>query len=165
VTGARPRLSVLQWPLWILTTPHGATLFAVTSAFLLALMPAPGKPWSAATIGTGGLILWPLFGATNQLLAGLSLMVVSFYLLRRGLPHAFAAVPMVFMLVMPAWALAFDIRRWVAGGNLVLVAVAALMLALEAWMIVEALRLWPAVRGVAEEPLPPLPAPAHAARR
>jgi len=164
-TGARPRLSPLQWPLWLLTTPHGATLFAVTSAFLLALMPAPGKPWSAATIGTGGLILWPLFGATNQLLAGLSLMVVSFYLLRRGLPHAFAAVPMVFMLAMPAWALAFDIRRWVAGGNLALVAVAVVMLALEAWMIVEALRLWPIVRGVAEEPLPPLPAPAHAARR
>jgi len=155
-TGGRPQLSALQWPLWLLTTPHGATLFAVTSAFLLALMPAPGKPWSAETIGTGGLILWPLFGATNQLLAGLSLMVVCFYLLRRGLPNAFAAVPMVFMLAMPAWALAFDIRRWLAGGNLVLVGVAAAVLALEAWMLVEAIRLWPVVRGVAEEPLPPL---------
>jgi carbon starvation protein len=162
--GGRPRLTPLQWPLWLLTTPHGATLFAVTSAFLLALMPAPGKPWSAATIGTGGLILWPLFGATNQLLAGLSLMVVSFYLHRRGLPNAFAAVPMVFMLAMPAWALMFDIRRWAAGGNPMLVAVAAAVLALEAWMIVEAVRLWPAVRGVMEEPLPPLRALAAAAR-
>jgi len=26
------------------------------------------------------LILWPLFGATNQLLAGLSFLVISFFL-------------------------------------------------------------------------------------
>ena len=149
-------LAPLQWPLWLLTTPHGATLFAVGSAFLLALMPAPGKPWTPETLGTGGLILWPLFGATNQLLAGLSLVVVSFYLLRRGLPVQVAAVPMVFMLVMPAWALAIDLQRWWAGGSWPLVAVAAIMLALEAWMVVEAVLLWPRARGILEEPLPPL---------
>ena len=149
-------LSPLQWPLWLLTTPHGATLFAVGSAFLLALMPAPGKPWSYATLGTGGLILWPLFGATNQLLAGLSLLVVSFYLVRRGLPTWFAVIPMLFMLAMPAWALAIDLQRWWAGGSWALVAVAALMLGVEAWMLVEAALLWPKVRGVLEPPLPPL---------
>ena len=155
---ARPAagLSPLQWPLWLLTTPHGATLFAVGSAFLLALMPAPGKPWSYETLGTGGLILWPLFGATNQLLAGLSLLVVSFYLVRRGLPTWFAVVPMLFMLAMPAWALAIDVQRWWAGGSWALVAVAAVMLAVEAWMAVEAVLLWPKVRGVLESPLPPL---------
>lgn len=158
-TPQRPRpasLGPLQWPLWLLTTPHGATLFAVGSAFLLALMPAPGKPWNLTTLGTGGLILWPLFGATNQILAGLSLIVVSFYLLRRGLPTWIATVPMVFMLAMPAWALATDVQRWWAGGSWALVAVAALMLTVEAWMIVEAVLLWPRVRGVLEPPLPPL---------
>jgi len=146
-----------DWPAWAFTTPHGATLLAVGSAFLLALMPAPGKPWTTATLGTGGLILWPLFGATNQLLAGLSLMVVSFYLVRRGLPSWFAATPMVFMLAMPAWALILDLGRWWEGGSWVLVTVAAVMLAVESWMVVEAVRLWPLVRGVREEPLPPLP--------
>jgi carbon starvation protein len=158
-TPQQPRpagLGPLQWPLWLLSTPHGATLFAVGSAFLLALLPAPGKPWTLATLGTGGLILWPLFGATNQLLAGLSLLVVSFYLHRRGLPTWIATVPMVFMLVMPAWALALDVQRWWTGGSLALVAVAAIMLAVEAWMIVEAVLLWPRVRGVLEPPLPPL---------
>ena len=155
---ARPAatLSPLQWPLWLLTTPHGATLFAVGSAFLLALMPAPGKPWNYASLGTGGLILWPLFGATNQLLAGLSLLVVSFYLVRRGLPTWFAVIPMLFMLAMPAWALAIDVQRWWAGGSWALVAVTAVMLGVEAWMIVEAALLWPKVRGVLELPLPPL---------
>lgn len=149
-------LGPLQWPLWLLTTPHGATLFAVGSAFLLALLPAPGRPWNAETLGTGGLILWPLFGATNQLLAGLSLVVVSFYLLRRGLPTWIATVPMVFMLAMPAWALVIDVQRWWAGGSWLLVAVAGLMLAIEVWMIVEASLLWPRARGILEEPLPPL---------
>jgi carbon starvation protein len=64
-----------------------------------------------------------------------------------------AAVPMVFMLAMPAWALAIDVQRWWAGGSWPLVAVAAVMLALEAWMVVEAALLWPKVRGVLEEPL------------
>ena len=138
-------------PLVWLTTPHGATLFAVLSAFGLALLPAPGKPWAYETIGTGGLILWPLFGATNQLLAGLSLIVIAFYLLRRGLPTWLAVIPMIFMLAMPAWALSHDILRWYAAGSWGLAAVAAGMLALEAWMIVEAVLLWPKVRGVLEE--------------
>jgi len=147
----------LALPLSWLTTPHGATLFAVGTAFLLALLPAPGKDWSVANLGTGGLILWPLFGATNQLLAGLSLLVISFYLRRRGLPTIVATLPMILMLVMPAWALCININRWLAGGSLALVAVAIVMLAGEAWMAVEGLLLWGRVQGVLEEPLPPLP--------
>jgi carbon starvation protein len=146
----------LSMPLTWLTTPHGATLFAVGTAFLLALLPAPGKDWSVANLGTGGLILWPLFGATNQLLAGLSLLVISFYLRRRGLPTFVATLPMVLMLVMPAWALCINISRWLDGGSLALVAVAVVMLAVEAWMAVEGMLLWGRVQGVMEEPLPPL---------
>jgi carbon starvation protein len=154
-TGGPRQASPLN-PLRWLTTPHGATLFAVSSAFLLALMPAPGKPWSYGTLGTGGLILWPLFGATNQLLAGLSLIVICFYLHRRGLPTWMTAVPAVFMLAMPAWALLYDMQRWLAAGNAMLVAVAAVMLLLEAWMVVEAVLLWPRVKSVMEEALPPV---------
>ncbi|HAV61719.1 MAG TPA: carbon starvation protein A [Verrucomicrobiales bacterium] len=144
-------------PLTWLTNAHGATLFAVTTAFALALFPKPGDPWSWATIGKGGLILWPLFGATNQLLAGLAFLVVTFWLWRRKLPIWSTALPMVFMLLMPAWALMSDVARWWSKGQFVLVGVAALMLALEFWMIIEALLLWPKARGVMEKALPPLP--------
>ena len=82
--------------------------------------------------------------------------MVSFYLLRRGLPTWIAVVPMVLMLVMPAWALGIDIQRWWAGGSWALVAVAAVMLALEAWMLIEAALLWPRARGILEPPLPPV---------
>jgi carbon starvation protein len=64
---------------------------------------------------------------------------------------------MVFMLIMPAWALMTDIGNWWGKGQYVLVGVAALMLALEIWLIVEALLLWPKASGVLEKELPPLP--------
>lgn len=142
-------------PLGWLRTKHGATLFAVGTAFFLAIFPGPGREWSWETIGTGGLILWPLFGATNQLLAGLALMVVSFWLRRRGLPAAVAALPMVFMLVVPAWALWVDIGRWMNGGTWVLVAVAGLMLALACWMVAEGIALWGRVKGLDAETVVP----------
>ena len=83
-----------------LTNKYVATGVAVTLAFAVAMIPAPGRG-----PGTGGLILWPLFGATNQLLAGLAFMVLVFYLWRRHKPIWFALIPMLFMLVMPAIAL------------------------------------------------------------
>lgn len=144
-------------PLVWLTNSHGATLFAVTTAFLLALFPGPGQPWTAETIGRGGLILWPLFGATNQLLGGLAFLVVCFWLWRRGKPIWFAAIPAIFMLIMPGWALIESIRyEWWPTGSYLLVAIAVGAILLEAWMVIEALLLWPKVRGVAEAPLPPI---------
>jgi len=135
-------------PLAWLRTKHGATFFAVGTAFVLAIFPGPGREWTMENIGTGGLILWPLFGATNQLLAGLALMVVGFWLRRRGLPTFVAAVPMCFMLVVPAWALWLDIGRWMNGGTWVLVAVAVIMLGLACWMVAEGLALWGRVKNL-----------------
>ncbi len=144
-------------PLIWLTNTHGATFLAVSTAFALALFPKPGDPWTWATIGKGGLILWPLFGATNQLLAGLAFLVVTFWLWRRGLPVKFTAVPMVFMLCLPAWAMLTDLGNWWNKGQYLLAGVALLVLGLEVWMILEAVRLWSKVKGVLEPMLPPLP--------
>ncbi len=144
-------------PLVWLTNPHGATLFAVGSAFVLALFPKPDDPWTWATIGKGGLILWPLFGATNQLLAGLAFLVITFWLWRRGLPIKFTLVPMLFMLCLPVWAMVSDLGNWWSKGQYLLSIVAGLVVALELWMIAEAILLWPKVKGVLEPVLPPVP--------
>jgi len=144
-------------PLVWLKTPHGATFAAVSTAFVLALFPKPGDPWTWETIGKGGLILWPLFGATNQLLAGLAFLVVTFWLWRRGLPIKFTAIPMLFMLSLPAWAMVNDFVNWWSKGQYLLCSVAGLVLALEIWMLIEAILLWPRVKGVLEPMLPPLP--------
>ena len=129
----------------------------------MAAVPPGGAEWSIANAGKGGLILWPLFGATNQLLAGLSFMVITFYLWRRGRAIWFLVIPMVFMLIMPMWAMIHQL--WVNPGwlltvkegflqhepNYLLGGIGLATIALEIWMIIEALRLFPRAKGVIEE--------------
>lgn len=144
-------------PLAWFRNKHGATLFAAGSAAFIAAIPPPGMDWSLANAGQGGLILWPLFGATNQLLGGLSFLVITFYLWRRQIPIWFLVPPMIFMLIMPLWAMIWQVfigdagnPSWLGQGNLLLVGIALATVVLEIWMIAEAIRLFPRARGVVE---------------
>jgi len=126
------------WVARVIGNRYVATGIAVVSAGALALSDVPARGWADA--GLGGLTLWPIFGATNQLLGGLALLVVTVWLIGQGRPAWVSAVPMVFMLVMTGWAIVLLIegfsgeggRRWH------LLAVSLLMLALEVWIVVEA---------------------------
>ncbi|MEM7625435.1 MAG: carbon starvation protein A [Planctomycetota bacterium] len=158
----RPVISspALWNPARLLTNKHGATIFAIAVAALMAATPTPGNEWAWANAGKGGLILWPMFGATNQLLGGLAFLVITFWLWRRGKPIWFVVLPLVFMLLMPAWAMLHQLfvqgvgmeTSWLAAAqkNWMLLVIAAATLLLEGWMIVEALLLFPKVRGLAE---------------
>jgi carbon starvation protein len=157
-----------------------ATGFAVVLGAAVAMIPAG----QGAAAGTGGLILWPLFGATNQLLAGLAFLVTAFYLWRRNKPVWFIVGPLVVMLVLPAWALCWQLfnaasgwvwplwamltgkQPWAWSNSHLLLSVGLMAVALQVWMVVEATLLWPRVKGVIEEAHPPLeaePTPATAA--
>jgi carbon starvation protein len=143
-------------PFALLQNKHGATIFAVVVATAMAAVPPGGAEWSFANAGKGGLILWPLFGATNQLLAGLSFLVITFYLWRRGRTIWFLAIPMVFMLIMPLWAMLhqlFAAPGWLVADkpDYLLGGIGLATIALEIWMIIEALRLFPRAKGVIEE--------------
>ncbi len=137
---------------------HAATLFAIIVAGAIAALPAPGNAWELPNLGKGGMILWPLFGATNQLLGGLAFLVILFWLHRRNLPLWFVAVPAVFMLGLPAMAMAMQLfvgeGAWITGKdpNLLLGAFGIATLALEAWIVVEALGAWRRAKGVLETP-------------
>ncbi|MDA7977376.1 MAG: carbon starvation protein A [Pirellulales bacterium] len=135
-----------------LTNKYAATGFALLLAGVIALIPGPKGP------GTGGMILWPLFGAINQLLAGLAFMVTAFYLWRRNKPVWFILIPMTVMLIMPSWALAWQMQGWLNAEepNYLLFGIATAILALEAWMIAEGFSAWRKAKGVLEEALPPL---------
>lgn len=147
---------------------HGATVFAVLVAFVIAMLPPSGQAFTWETGGKGGLLLWPLFGATNQLLGGLAFLVITFYLLRRKLPIWFIAIPMLFMLAMPLWAMSIQVfiggentKSWLEQGNWLLVTIGVMSLLLEIWMLVEAALLYPKAKGLIEDPAP---APAHASK-
>ena len=133
-----------------LKNKYVATAVAVGTAGAMALIPGPLGP------GSGGLILWPLFGAINQLLAGMAFIVVAFYLIRHNKPVWFLALPLGLMVVMPAWAVIWQIRGFYAEGKWVLVFVGILIQILQIWLLTEAALMWRRAKGVLPEPLPPL---------
>ena len=136
-----------------LTNRYVATVFALTLAFFIAWQPGG----ASNTRGAGGQMLWPLFGATNQLLAGMALMVTSFYLWRQGKPVWFVVAPMVLMLVLPLWALVWQLQNsFDFQDKLMLSLVAIGAIVLQVWMVVEAVIAWPKAKGVLEDALPPL---------
>eukprot|EP01047_Picozoa_sp_COSAG01_P038897 COSAG01_NODE_3182_length_6451_cov_2.598394_7_plen_148_part_00 len=112
-------------------------------------------------MGSGGLLLWPLFGATNQLLAGLAFMVITFYLWRRNKPIGFVLIPMIFMIVLPGWALIWQLFNaqsgwWYSSDKYLVATIGTITLILQLWMVVEAMLIWPKAKGILETPLPPL---------
>jgi len=85
-----------------------------------------------------GLVLWQLFGSTNQLLAGLALLVVAVYLIQRKRPSWPYLVPMVFMLVGTLAAMATKLLEFWRAGNWLLLFVGACITAISLWLLVEA---------------------------
>ena len=81
----------------ILQNGYVATVFAVGTCLLLAFgaSAAAGVP-----AGEGGMIIWPIFGTTNQLLAGLTLLVISVMLVKLGRPPWYTLIPMIFVTGM-----------------------------------------------------------------
>jgi len=135
-------------PLYWLTNRHAATIFAVLIAYLIARLPEiPG-----GTPGKGGLLLWPLFGAINQLLAGLAFLVITFWLRRRGLPLWMTGIPAIVMLILPALAMASNLRNFATKENWLLFGIGFATILLEIWMIVEAISVWKKSKRILEAP-------------
>ena len=61
----------------------------------------------------GYLVAWPIFGTSNQLLASLTLLAVSVWLVRSGRRAVYAIIPMAFMLAMTMWSLILQIIPFV----------------------------------------------------
>lgn len=124
-----------------------ATSLAVLSGLALAtfdVFRAPTLGEGLRSGGMGGMTLWPLFGATNQLLAGLALLVATVWLYRKGKPMWITGLPMVFMLAMTGAGLVMQLNAFLnpASGkepNWFLFIVGTAIFLLQVWMIVEAL--------------------------
>ncbi|MBR6374047.1 MAG: carbon starvation protein A [Victivallales bacterium] len=81
--------------------------------------------------------MWPVFGASNQLLAALTLLSVTLWLMRKKRPALFAMLPMFFMLVISIWALVcLIIQKW---GNATLVSISIMLIILALFLFVLAI--------------------------
>ena len=125
-TGVRLQRYIIQewghiYRLPALTRPAPATLLAVGSCMALAFGAGGGT-------GAGGMIIWPLFGTTNQLLASLTLLVVSVFLLKLGRPVIYTLAPMSFVLTMATLALVFQLAGFWNAGDYFLIFVDAVIL-------------------------------------
>lgn len=115
----------------VLANRYLATFIAVATAAVLAF---------SNKGGTGALTLWPLFGAVNQLLAGLALLIITVYLKRKGSAVWVSAFPMIFMVGMTGYAMVLNILDYLAKGDILLLLTGLVVLILEIWMILEAAR-------------------------
>ncbi len=113
-----------------LTGKYMATSLAVGSAAVLA--------FATGASGSGALKLWPLFGAVNQTLAALALIVISVYLKARGgLKWLVSGIPAVFMGVMVIWATVVNQVKFGHDQNLLLQVINIISLIVTCWIMVE----------------------------
>lgn len=111
---------------------YTGSLLAVIPALLLALLAqTPGKG-----LGSGGFLLWPLFGATNQLVGGLTLLVATIYLWKSGKPVIYTLVPMVFLMFITIGSMILNFKAFI--NNPLLLVLSAIVLALAVWLLLEA---------------------------
>jgi len=150
--------AVMALNAFILTTLDTATrigryltteLFGIRSSLLstaLVVAAAGGLAFS----GAWGKI-WPAFGASNQLVGALALLVVACWLVRRGRPAAAALIPAILMLITTLVALGLQLRTaletvdpmtgrvpvdgWILAGVCALLIGLAVKVALESWKV------------------------------
>ena len=108
-----------------------STVLVFLTCVALAFLADPSNP------GSGGMVLWPLFGTTNQLTAGLSLIVLALLLWRMGRRVVYVVIPLVFVVTMTTASMVYNIMSYVQQGNILLVVVGTLILALNVWLILE----------------------------
>ena len=101
--------SIYQIP--VLQNGYVATMAAVSACLLLAF--GAGGP-----SGEGGMLIWPLFGTTNQLLAGLTLLVISVMLVKLGRPARYTLLPMLFITSMALAAAVSQLRTLYEEGGI-----------------------------------------------
>tara|TARA_B100000586_G_scaffold37425_1_gene24017 strand:+ start:43 stop:1719 length:1677 start_codon:yes stop_codon:yes gene_type:complete len=108
-----------------------ATLIAVFCCLLLAF-------GAGGASGSGGLEIWPLFGSTNQILAGMTLLVISVKLIKMGRPARYTLLPMIFVLITSCWAAILKLIEFWLAANWLLVTIDIVVLVTSFMVILEA---------------------------
>jgi carbon starvation protein len=111
---------------------------AVASIAFFAFQKVPVETPDGTKLQPAGLALWQLFGSTNQLLAGLALLIAALYLIQRRRPSLPYLIPMVFMLIGTLTAMAIKLEDFFAKGQWLLLIVGGCITTTAVWLVVEA---------------------------
>ncbi len=103
------------------------------------------------TLGDGGMLIWPVFGATNQILASMTLLTISVYLLKLGRPARYLLAPMCFILFMALWASGWYLIRHFTTGQYVLVVIEVAVLITTIFILLEAMSVISKLRNAKPE--------------
>ena len=103
------------------------TLIVVLAALFMAL----AKP-----AAEGALILWPLFGSLNQLLAALALGIVTVYLHQKGKNILYTFLPMIALLFVTIWSMIINITGFIENNEVLLFILSVVIMLLTLWLIV-----------------------------
>jgi carbon starvation protein len=114
---------------------YGATLMAVIPAVMLTLWSVPDPV--SGTMKQTAWVLWPLFGASNQMLAALTLMVLTLYFWQCKKPILPIFIPMLFIMLITFIALIIKAQSFYYQGNTLLFSINLIMIGLIIWMIFE----------------------------
>ena len=109
-------------------------------ALPISVVTAAALAFANGAHGKEAMILWPLFGITNQLLAALALLVVTMYLKNKGgLKFLLTAIPCLAMLIITNWAMVKNEMNFIESKNWLLAFAGAGIFILALWMAVETL--------------------------
>lgn len=120
-------------------TRTGGIVGTVATLLLPAWFVAQTATDAAGKVVPAYMVIWPLFGSTNQLLAGLTLVGLSLWLANTGksvLLRWLVGLPMLWMMGMTISALVLQIA---GARDAVLATVAVVLLLLAVWITAEAL--------------------------
>ena len=90
--------------------------------------------------GGGGLMLWPLFGSTNQLLGSLTLLVISVWLFKSGGKFLVTLIPMIFITIITFIATYFNILTYIEDRNYLLLSIAFVIGVSQLWILFEGIK-------------------------
>ena len=111
-----------------------ATIIAIFPALALTLWTV-SDPLSGDSI-QAGWVLWPIFGASNQMLAALILMTLSIYFWKLNKPVLPLVIPFVFITITTIAALVVNAQSFV-GNNRLLLGIVGILSSLILWMLYE----------------------------
>ncbi|MGD8148839.1 carbon starvation CstA family protein [Ornithinimicrobium sp. Y1694] len=106
-------------------------------ATVIVLLLSFGLAFGASTDGTGGMLIWPLFGTTNQLLAALTLSILAVLLLKLKRNVLPVVIPLVFVLTMTVWALVVQLGGYFRDGNWLLAVLGTIVFVSAIWVVIE----------------------------